>query len=59
MTLSFAALILVALFCLAVGIREVRRKDYIWAVTAFVVAGLVIIIPIPSHALKVELPIAD
>ena len=59
MTLSFAALIFVMVFCLAVGIRDVRRKDYLWAVIAFVAAGLMILIPIPSHEVKVELPMAN
>ena len=48
---------LVGLFCLAAGIRDIRRKDYVWAALALIAVALIVVTPIPSHAIKLDLPI--
>jgi hypothetical protein len=48
----------VALFCLAVGVRDLVRKDYIWAALAFVCVVAIALTPIPTHAVKVDLGVA-
>jgi hypothetical protein len=55
MTRLLLMLGLVGLFCLAVGIREVLRKDYVWAGLAFACVLLIVLMPIPTHAEKVDL----
>ena len=59
MTLWFLAGGLAAFFCIVVGIRDVRRRDYIWAVAAFMAAGVIILTPNPNHAVSVVLPLAN
>ena len=50
--------LLVALFCLVQSIRDLRRKQYVWA--AFGMAGFLalILLPIPTHAINIDLPSA-
>ena len=45
----------VVLFCLAVGIRDLIRKDYVWAGLAFVCVAIVVLTPIPTRAVKLDL----
>jgi hypothetical protein len=47
---------LAVLFCVAVGIRDIRRKDYVWAILAFVCVAVLVTAPIPTHAVKLDLP---
>jgi len=55
--LSLIGLLAVALFCLVIGIRDLRRKEYVWATLAFVAFAIVAVIPIPTHAVKVDVPL--
>jgi len=50
---------LIGLFCLAVGIRDVRRKDYAWATLAFIAVGLILVTRIPSSAIMLDLPVEN
>jgi hypothetical protein len=53
--LTLVGVIVVALFCIAVGIRDIRRKEYIWAVLAFGSAVVLLgVAPIPTHAVKLD-----
>jgi multisubunit Na+/H+ antiporter MnhB subunit len=54
--LSLVGVLAVAAFCLAVGIRDLRRKDYVWAALAFAALVIVGLIPIPTHAVKFDIP---
>ena len=47
---------LVTLFCIAVGIRDLRRKDYVWAVLALVCVAALLTAPIQTHPAKLDLP---
>ena len=54
--LAVTGLMAVALFCFAAGIRELKRKEYIWAVFAFASALVVVATPIQTHAVKFDVP---
>lgn len=57
--LWIAALPLVALYCVMQAIRNIRAKRYAWATAAALSAAVVLTIPIPTHAVKVNLPAAS
>ena len=54
--MTLIGILAVALFCLAVGIRDLRRKDYVWSALAFASLVIVALIPIPTHAVKFDIP---
>jgi len=56
MMIFLIGLSLVALFCLAVGIRALRRREYIWAALAFGCVAILILTPIPTKAVKFDIP---
>ena len=56
MTMFLIALGLVALFCIAVGIRDLRRKNYVWAALAFGCVAIIALTPIPTYAVKFDIP---
>ena len=58
MLMFLVALGLVGLFCLAVAIRALRRKEYVWAALAFACVALLALTPIPTHAVKYDLGVA-
>jgi hypothetical protein len=45
----------VALFCIASATRDILRKDYLWAGLAVACLLVIVLIPIPTHAEKVDL----
>ena len=46
-------------YCVAQAIRDFRAKRYGWAAAAAIAAILLLTMPIQTHAVKVDLPIAD
>lgn len=54
---SMAALGTVAIYCIAQAVRDLRAKRYVWAVAGLVSALVLVSIPIPSHAVKIDLPV--
>lgn len=55
---SMVALLLVAIFCGAQAVRDVKRKDYGWAIAGFICIAILLLTPLPpkAHAVKVDLP---
>ena len=47
----------VALYCLARGVIDLRQRRYIWGVLGIACGGMILFMPMPSHAVKVTLPI--
>ena len=50
------AIAAVAMYCIAQALRDLRGKHYGWAVAAFIAAGLMLCLPIKTHAVKIDLP---
>jgi hypothetical protein len=46
-------------YCVAQMIRDVRAKRYAWAAAAAIAAILLLMMPIQTHAMKVDLPMAS
>ena len=55
--ISFIGMLGAAAFCLAVGIRDLRRKQYVWSAFAFASFVILIVTPIPTHAMKIDVPL--
>ena len=50
------ALLLVAVYCLVQAIRDIRSKHYAMAALGFLCAALLLLMPIRSEAVKLDLP---
>lgn len=53
---SMIALLAVIIYCVVQAVRDVRAKRYGWAAAAALSALLLLTLPIPTHAVKVDLP---
>ncbi|NIJ18349.1 hypothetical protein FHS95_000018 [Sphingomonas naasensis] len=51
-----AALLAVVVYCIAQAVRDFRAKRYGWAIAAAASAVVVLTIPWPTHAIKIDLP---
>lgn len=54
-----AALTAVIAYCVAQAIRDLRVKRYAWAAAAIVSAGVLLTMPVQTHAVKIDLPAAS
>lgn len=52
-----AALGAVAIYCVVQAVRDFRAKRFAWAAAAAVSAALLLMMPVQTHAVKIELPI--
>lgn len=50
------ALAAAGFYCLARGIVDLRARRYGWAVAGLASAAILLTVPIPSHAVKIDLP---
>lgn len=48
-------MLLVAIYCLAQSIRDFRRRSYAMAVAGLTLAGLLLLVPIETQAIKFDL----
>jgi hypothetical protein len=53
------ALIGAAIFCIARAIWDLKQRRYGWALAGFASGAALILAPIPSHAVKIELPLSS
>jgi len=53
------ALSAVTVYCVAQAVRDFRAKRYLWAAAAALSAGVLLTMPVATHAVKVDLPIAN
>jgi hypothetical protein len=51
-----AALLLIAVYCLVQAIRDIRGKHYAMAALGFLCAALLLLMPIRSQVVKLDLP---
>ncbi|HEY0623805.1 hypothetical protein [Sphingomonas sp.] len=54
-----AALTAVIVYCVAQAVRDLRAKRYAWAAAAVIAAALLLIMPVQTHAVKIDLPAAS
>lgn len=46
----------VAAYCLARGILDIRQQRYVWAVLGMAAAAAILLTPVQTHAVKLDLP---
>jgi hypothetical protein len=46
----------VVLYCIVQAVRDLRAKQYGWAIAAMLSATVLLTMPIQSHAVKVTIP---
>lgn len=51
------ALLLVAVYCFVQAVRDLRGKHFAMAAFGFLCAALLLLVPIGSHAVKLDLPV--
>jgi hypothetical protein len=49
-------LLLVAIYCIARAVSDIRQKKYAWAAFGLLGAAAILLMPMESHAIKVDLP---
>ncbi|RSY89715.1 hypothetical protein DAH66_03470 [Sphingomonas koreensis] len=54
--LTLSLLLFAAAFCVARLVIELRAKRWWWALAAAVSAIGIVTVPIPTHAVKIDLP---
>ena len=52
-------MILVAVYCVVQIVRDYRRRDYVMAVAGLACVLLLLLTPIHTHAVKLDLPISE
>ena len=50
--------LLVAAYCIARAIWDLRQRQYVWAALGFLSAAAILLTPVQTHAVKFDLPIA-
>lgn len=51
------AIILVAgIFCVVRGVMDLRQRRYVWGGLGLAIGCAILLVPIQSHAVKVDLP---
>ncbi|MFG6282230.1 hypothetical protein [Sphingomonas sp. S6] len=56
--LTTIAILIPALYCLARAINDLRARRYGWGLTGLFSAALLLLTPIPTNVVKVDLPIS-
>ena len=56
MTTTMIVLGLAALYALARGIVDIAQRRYAWGAVGILCAALLVLTPIATHAVKVDLP---
>jgi hypothetical protein len=46
------------LYCIVRGVVDLRQKKYVWGVLGIASAAVFMFVRVPSHAVKIDLPIA-
>jgi len=57
--LMLAPLLFAAAYCLARAVVDARQRRWWWAITGLVAAIAIITLPLPTHAVKVTIPVSD
>jgi len=53
-----AIALIVALYCIVRATIDLRRKQYLWAIAGYMSAAAILVTPIQTHAVKVDLPVS-
>ncbi len=53
-----AALLAVTMYCVVQSIRDFRARRYLWGSAAAISAALLVLMPVQSHVVTVDLPLA-
>ncbi len=58
MILWTAVASIVALYCIVRATIDLRQKRYLWAIAGYVCATFILLTPIRTHAIKIDLPVS-
>jgi hypothetical protein len=48
--------LIVALYCLARGVADLRRRSFVWGALGIAAGAFLLAIPIQTHAMEYDLP---
>ena len=56
--MQFSIIVLAAaiIWLVVLGIRDLRRGAYVWGVVSLGVAAGIMLLPVPSHSVTIDLP---
>ena len=46
----------IAIYCISRAVMDLRHKSYAWAIAGLVAGAAILLTPIQSHGVKIELP---
>ena len=55
-TLWIFAFLGAAIYCVVKAVIDLRAKRYVWGVIGLLCAGIILLAPIQTHAVKVDMP---
>ncbi|HWK35607.1 MAG TPA: hypothetical protein VNR91_05030 [Sphingomonas sp.] len=55
---SLWALLFTGIFCLARSAADLRARRFLWGGLGLLAGAATLIVPIPTHAVKVDIPLA-
>ena len=58
MWFGMIAVFFAAAYCVARAILDIRQRRYVWAAFGFLAAVAILTMPIPTHAVKVDIPLS-
>lgn len=53
------ALLAAAAYCAVRAVVDFRQRRYAWAALGIASAAVILLVPIPTHAVKVTLPVSE
>ena len=56
MTTWMIAALAAATYCIVRGVADLRRRRYVWGVLGIASGALLLLIPEPTHAVRIDLP---
>ncbi len=56
--MEFSIIVLAAaiIWLVVIGIRDLRRKAYLWGAVSLLIAASMCLLPVPSHTVTIDLP---
>jgi hypothetical protein len=54
-----AAALVAVTYCLIKGVLDLRARRFVWGIAGLLSAAIILVTPIETHAVKVDLPITN
>ena len=59
MTASMVAGLAAGIYCIVRGVVDLRQRRYLWGALGIGLGAFLLLVPDPTHVVKLDLPLAD